>query len=116
MEPLNQAHEARQETVHVHKKDDSDDRRTSDIKTQGSEYRRTPEQPQVHHKKHGTDGWIAINSMGTNTLEASVMDLEELVNKVKWIKKILEQGIYFSDGVRPEWEFVDQSPASSTSK
>ncbi|XP_073138074.1 uncharacterized protein [Henckelia pumila] len=135
---------ARQETMSGHKKDESEDRGTSDIQThgsedrrtseqpqvpqenhgagggvvqtQGSEYNRTSEPPQVPHKNHGAGGRVALDSVETDTVEAAIMELEELVNKVKWIKKILEQGISFSDGARPEWEFVDQSPASSAPK
>ncbi|XP_073056742.1 uncharacterized protein [Primulina eburnea] len=144
IEPLNQAHEARQETVPGNKKDESEDRKTSDMQTRGSEVRRTLEQPQVPYKNHGAGGGViqtqgsedrrtseippvpqknheaggavALNSVVNDTLEAAIMDLEELVNKVKWIQKILEQGVSLRDGVKPEWEFVDQSPASSAPK
>ncbi|XP_073299831.1 uncharacterized protein [Primulina huaijiensis] len=140
IEPRNQAHEVRQETVPGNKKDESEDRRTSRgsevrrtleqpqvphknhgagggvIQTQGSEDRRTSEKPPVPQKNHEAGGAVALNSVATDALEAAIMDLEELVNKVKWIQNILEHGVSLPDGVRPEWEFVDQSPASSAPK
>ncbi|XP_073048862.1 uncharacterized protein [Primulina eburnea] len=138
IEPLNQmlpfskAHKAGQETMSDREKDESKDKRTPNIQTQGSEDRRmsetsntqrrssedrrTSEQSDDPHKEHGAGGRVALNSVETNTLEATIMDLEELVCKVKWIKKILGHGVSFSDSVRPEWEFVDKSPASSAPK
>ncbi|RVX22130.1 hypothetical protein CK203_001009 [Vitis vinifera] len=41
----------------------------------------------------GTDGSIALNSMHSDTLDAAILDLEELANKVKWVKGILDHGI-----------------------
>ncbi|XP_073287298.1 uncharacterized protein [Primulina huaijiensis] len=129
IEPLNPAG---QETMPDREKDESKDKRTSNIETQGSEDRRmsetsntqrrssedrrTSEQSNDPHKEHGAGGRVALNSVETDTLEATIMDLEELVCKVKWIKKILGHGVSFSDGVRPEWEFVDESPASSAAR
>ncbi|XP_073048864.1 uncharacterized protein [Primulina eburnea] len=129
IEPLNQTG---QETMSDREKDESKDKRTPNIQTQGSEDRRmsetsntqrrssedrrTSEQSDDPHKEHGAGGRVALNSVETNTLEATIMDLEELVCKVKWIKKILGHGVSFSDSVRPEWEFVDKSPASSAPK
>ncbi|XP_073287300.1 uncharacterized protein [Primulina huaijiensis] len=128
IEPLNPG----QETMPDREKDESKDKRTSNIETQGSEDRRmsetsntqrrssedrrTSEQSNDPHKEHGAGGRVALNSVETDTLEATIMDLEELVCKVKWIKKILGHGVSFSDGVRPEWEFVDESPASSAAR
>lgn len=132
MLPFSKAHEAGQETMSDHEKDESKDKRTSNIQTQGSEDRitsetsniqrqgsedrRTSEQSDIPHKEHGAGGRIALNSVETDTLEITIMDLEELVCKVKWISKILGHGVSFSESVRPEWEFVDKSPASSTPK
>ncbi|EYU32980.1 hypothetical protein MIMGU_mgv1a0104102mg, partial [Erythranthe guttata] len=51
-----------------------------------------------------------LNSARSDTLEAAVMDLEEYVNKVKWLKNILHNGISSSSGDasrRSRWEFVD---------
>ncbi|KAL8048117.1 hypothetical protein ABFX02_07G042200 [Erythranthe guttata] len=51
-----------------------------------------------------------LNSARSDTLEAAVMDLEECVNKVKWLKNILHNGISSSSddaSRRSRWEFVD---------
>ncbi|KAI9194666.1 hypothetical protein LWI28_008053 [Acer negundo] len=37
-------------------------------------------------KKMRTDGSIPLNSLCSDTIEAAILDLEELVNRVKWIK------------------------------
>ena len=58
-------------------------------------------------KKMRIGGTISLNSMSSDTLEAAVMDLEELANRVKWLKGILESGVPFSNGVRPAWKFVE---------
>lgn len=39
-----------------------------------------------------------------DTLDAAVMELEECVNKVKWLRKILDRGISSSE--RHQWEIV----------
>lgn len=56
---------------------------------------------------------LPLNSMSANTLEAAILDLEELANKIKWIKAILEFGTPMSNELRPAWRFVDHH-ASST--
>ncbi|CAA0828256.1 Agenet domain-containing protein [Striga hermonthica] len=51
-------------------------------------------------------GGSVLNSARSDTLEAAVMDLEEYLNKVKWLKIVLEQGISPPDD-KSEWQFVE---------
>ncbi|GER25500.1 agenet domain-containing protein [Striga asiatica] len=51
-------------------------------------------------------GELVLNSAHFDTLEAAVMDLEEYLNKVKWLKIVLEQGILPPDD-KSQWQFVE---------
>ncbi|XP_042062408.1 uncharacterized protein LOC121806436 isoform X2 [Salvia splendens] len=51
----------------------------------------------------------SLNSKRSCTVEAGIMDLEEYINKVKWLKKILQEGISSSKNQRSEWKFVEVS-------
>ncbi|GFY97779.1 agenet domain-containing protein [Actinidia rufa] len=66
-------------------------------------------------KKMRTGGSISLNSMCSDTIEAPILDLEELVNRVKWLKGILEFGVPLSNAGRPPWKFLEHH-ASSTQK
>ena len=66
-------------------------------------------------KKMRTGGSISLNSMCSDTIEAPILDLEELVNRVKWLKGILEFGVPLSNAGRPPWKFLEHH-ASSTPK
>ncbi|KAJ7954757.1 Agenet domain protein [Quillaja saponaria] len=57
-------------------------------------------------KKMKTGGSICLNSMCSNTIEATILDLEELVHRVKWIRGVLEYGMPLSSTVRASWEFL----------
>ncbi|KAI3964664.1 hypothetical protein MKX01_020481, partial [Papaver californicum] len=48
-----------------------------------------------------------LNSTFFDTIEASIMDLEELVNKVKWLKGALDYGADFSNAMKPSWKFLE---------
>lgn len=61
-------------------------------------------------KKLKTGGSIPLNIMFSE-----ILDLEELANKVQWLKDILEFGVPLSNGVKPPWKFVEHR-ASSTPK
>lgn len=63
-------------------------------------------------KKMRTGGTISLNSMRSDTIEAPIMDLEELVNKVKWLKGILESGVPLPNARRPPWKFVEHHGSS----
>ncbi|XP_059650903.1 uncharacterized protein LOC132297474 [Cornus florida] len=64
-------------------------------------------------KKMRTGGSISLNSMCSDTLEAAIMDLEELANRVKWLRSMLEFGIPLSNAVRPPWKFVEHHASSA---
>lgn len=64
-------------------------------------------------RKMGTDGSIALNSMHSDTLEAAILDLEELANKVKWVKGILEHGIPLPNALQPPWKFLEHRAPST---
>lgn len=49
---------------------------------------------------------IALNSTACDSIESAILDLEELVNRVKWLKKILKLGIS-STPQGPTWEFLE---------
>lgn len=66
-------------------------------------------------KKIKADGNISLDSMCSDTLEVAVMDLEELVNRVKWIRGLLEFGKPVSNTMQNAWEFLEHR-ASSTPK
>ncbi|PHT49534.1 hypothetical protein CQW23_09281 [Capsicum baccatum] len=61
-------------------------------------------------KKCRTSDQNQLHSMGSDTTEAAIMDLEELVSKIKWLKGLLEFG-------RPRvakrsWKFVEHHTSS----
>ncbi|XP_050370207.1 uncharacterized protein LOC126788277 [Argentina anserina] len=56
-------------------------------------------------KRIKTDDGIILNSMTSDTLEAAILDLEELVNRVKWMKGMLESGMPVTGVMHPRWKF-----------
>lgn len=64
-------------------------------------------------KNRETDEIIALNSTHSDTLEAAILDLEELVNKVKWIKAILEPTNHLPNARRPPWKFLENCAPSA---
>ncbi|CAO2839114.1 unnamed protein product [Amaranthus hypochondriacus] len=65
-------------------------------------------------KKVQLNGTIALNSTRCDSIESTILDMEELVNRVKWLKQILKFGISSSVQV-PAWEFLEH-PEISTPK
>lgn len=63
-------------------------------------------------KKARDDGSIPLNSLFDDTIEAAILDLEELVNRVKWIKGILHVGNYPPLYTRPSWKFLKHRSSS----
>ncbi|PON53262.1 Agenet domain type [Parasponia andersonii] len=63
-------------------------------------------------KKMRIDGYIPLKLMCSDTIEAAIVDLEDLINQVKWMKGILLTGMPLSN-IRPPWEFLEHraSPA-----
>ncbi|KAM1923915.1 hypothetical protein ACFX15_021761 [Malus domestica] len=57
-------------------------------------------------KKMKTDRNIVLNSTKSDTLEAAILDLEELVSRVKWMKGVLEIGMPWTSATRPTWKFL----------
>ncbi|KAL6953967.1 hypothetical protein U1Q18_042204 [Sarracenia purpurea var. burkii] len=66
-------------------------------------------------KKMRIGGNLSLNSTCSDSIEAPILDLEELANRVKWLKGILEFGVPLSNAGRPQWKFMEDR-ASSTRK
>ncbi|PIN11332.1 hypothetical protein CDL12_16068 [Handroanthus impetiginosus] len=66
--------------------------------------------------KDRASGGNTLNSVQSDTLEAPILDLEEYVNKIKWLKAMLHNGISSSNAHRPQWEFVEPNAASENPK
>lgn len=58
-------------------------------------------------KKFRTNDGIQLHSMNSDLMEAGILDLEELVNKIKWLKGLLESRTPMSGDARPSWKFVE---------
>lgn len=58
-------------------------------------------------KKLRTSLGISLNSTRSDTLEAAIVDLEELANKIKWLKSILKLRSPLSNAVKTSWMFVE---------
>ncbi|PON57022.1 hypothetical protein PanWU01x14_177520 [Parasponia andersonii] len=63
-------------------------------------------------KKMRTDGNIPLKLTCSDTMEAAIVGLEDLVNRVKWMKGILQTGMPLSN-IRLPWKFLEHraSPA-----
>ncbi|MCL7038509.1 hypothetical protein MKW94_022173 [Papaver nudicaule] len=48
-----------------------------------------------------------LNSTFSESIESSIMDLEELVNKVIWLKGALHKGAENSNTMKPSWKFLE---------
>ncbi|XP_070041973.1 uncharacterized protein [Nicotiana tomentosiformis] len=58
-------------------------------------------------KKFRTSDGVRLHSMSSDSTEAAILDLEELANKIKWLKGLLEFGKPVSNASRPSWKFVE---------
>ncbi|XP_021751797.1 uncharacterized protein LOC110717417 [Chenopodium quinoa] len=78
----------------------------------------TSDEEQYHEKgsakKMRLNETITLNSTGCDNMESIILDLEELVNRVKWLKQMLMFGIP-STPQGPTWEHMER-PAVSTRK
>ncbi|KAF4365789.1 hypothetical protein F8388_003458 [Cannabis sativa] len=63
-------------------------------------------------KKMRIDGNIPPTLLFSNTMEAAIVNLEELVNCVKWMKSSLQNDMPSSD-IRPSWKFLAHHASSS---
>ncbi|KAF3644072.1 putative cellulose synthase-like protein G2-like [Capsicum annuum] len=61
-------------------------------------------------KKCRTSDQNQLHSMGSDTTEAAIMDLEELVSKIKWLKGLLEFGR--PPVAKRTWKFVEHHTSS----
>lgn len=66
-------------------------------------------------KKLKSDDHTLFNSMFSDTLEDAIIDLEELANRVRWLKDILELRGHPSKNLKSSWKFLELR-ASATSK
>lgn len=73
--------------------------------TRNSEYNDNDECPK---KKLRSNSSLCLNSMSSNTIEAAILDLEELVNRIKWLRDVLNLGVPLSGTKHPSWEFLQQ--------
>ncbi|KAL2591209.1 hypothetical protein AAZX31_12G000500 [Glycine max] len=56
--------------------------------------------------KKRSDRSLCLNSMSSNTVEAAIIDLEELVNRIKWLRDVLNLRVPpLSYTKQPSWEF-----------
>ncbi|XP_057457082.1 uncharacterized protein LOC130748018 isoform X2 [Lotus japonicus] len=53
---------------------------------------------------------ICLNSMSSNTIEAAILDLEELVNRIRWLRNMLNLGVPLSGTKRSSWEILHHAP------
>ncbi|TYH75484.1 hypothetical protein ES332_D04G022600v1 [Gossypium tomentosum] len=63
-------------------------------------------------KKIKTDGSVCLNSTYSDTIEAAILDLEELVCRVKWLKRILDFGTPLSNTLTSSWKFIEHRESS----
>lgn len=49
---------------------------------------------------------LCLNSMSSNTVEAAILDLEELVNRIKWLKDVLKMRVPLPGIKRSSWKFL----------
>ncbi|XWS13804.1 hypothetical protein CRYUN_Cryun36dG0069900 [Craigia yunnanensis] len=64
-------------------------------------------------KKMKIDQSICLNFTSSDTIEAAILDLEELICRVKWLKHILEFGTSLSDTLRSSWKFIEHRGSST---
>lgn len=49
---------------------------------------------------------LRLNSMSSNTVEAALFDLEELVNRIKWLKDVLNMRVPLPGIKQSSWKFL----------
>lgn len=63
-------------------------------------------------KKMRTSLSIPLNCLSSDTIEAPILDMEELVNRIKWMKSMLQLSTPLSTNGRPSWKFVEPLASS----
>lgn len=64
-------------------------------------------------KKVKTGGSPPLNITVSDSMDAVLMNLEELANKIQWLKGILNFGIPMPNGTTPSWKLVEHRGSSS---
>ncbi|KAL8104960.1 uncharacterized protein LOC141678126 [Apium graveolens] len=64
-------------------------------------------------KKVKTGEIAPLNIKVSDSLDAVLMDLEELANKIQWLKGILDFGIPLPNGTTPSWKLVEHRGSST---
>ncbi|XP_057790036.1 uncharacterized protein LOC131006911 [Salvia miltiorrhiza] len=93
--------------------DDSSRRETSRVVADSGQNRAEPaaeiaqEELNPGHSQvtYIASGRLVLHSKCSDRVEAAILDLEEYVNKVKWLKKLMQCGISSSGAQVPHWEF-----------
>lgn len=77
----------------------------------------TPDQTdELNFRKYVANGGSVLNSKRAHTLEATIFDLEEYINKVKWLKKLLHYGFHPPENQGHHWKFVEPNDVSEIPK
>ncbi|KAE8709199.1 Aproteint domain-containing protein [Hibiscus syriacus] len=63
-------------------------------------------------KKMKIDESVCLNSTYSDTIEAAVLDLEELICRVKWLQRILDFGTPSPDASTSSWKFIEHRSSS----
>ncbi|KAJ6318709.1 hypothetical protein OIU76_014129 [Salix suchowensis] len=58
-------------------------------------------------KKMKTDGGMYLDSTCSDTIESAILDLEVLVNRIKWMKDALKFGLPLSNTATQSWKFLE---------
>lgn len=56
-------------------------------------------------KKRTTNNSLCLNCSCSNTTDSAILDLEELLNRVKWLRSVLKCEVPLSGAKRPSWQF-----------
>lgn len=56
---------------------------------------------------------VSLNSMHHGSLEDAISDLEELINRIKWIKQILDGGMALPNASGSPWKYLEHRPSST---
>ncbi|KAG7026187.1 hypothetical protein SDJN02_12686 [Cucurbita argyrosperma subsp. argyrosperma] len=56
---------------------------------------------------------VSLNSMHHGSLEDAILDMEELINRIKWIKQILEGGTALPNASGSSWKFLEHRSSST---
>ncbi|KAJ4722622.1 Agenet domain protein [Melia azedarach] len=86
--------------------------RDATAETPGTDAGKRTNENSESSKKMRNDGSIPLHSLCSDTIEAAILDYEELINRVKWIKGILQLGTIPSNTKQPRWKFLEHRSSS----